>query len=170
MEILPSGRLAGVGLHFTSLAGSHGIGDIGNSALTFVDTLVSMKIRVWQFLPTGPTAYGDSPYQPLSAFAGNEMLIGIEPLVREGLITTREAETLTGLSSEGIDYGNLIPKKHALLALAAKRFVGTASAEFRSAFETFMCLHDQRWLDDYAVYRILKTRHGERPWPDIHER
>ena len=164
--ILPEGKKAGVGMHFASLAGPYGIGDIGDSALAFVDTLVSMKIGVWQFLPTGPTAYGDSPYQPLSAFAGNEMLIGIAPLIRLGLLTTQEAEVLTGLSSESVDYGNLIPAKHALLAKAADRFSSMASAELKSAFEAFLHLHDSRWLGDYAVYRILKTQHGERPWPE----
>ena len=164
--ILPAGKKAGVGMHFASLAGPHGIGDIGDSAQAFVDTLVSMKITVWQFLPTGPTAYGDSPYQPLSAFAGNEMLIGIAPLIRQGLLSTDEAEVLTGLSSESVDYGNLIPAKHALLARAAGRFSSLASNELKSAFEAFLHLHDSRWLGDYAVYRILKTKHGERPWPE----
>jgi 4-alpha-glucanotransferase len=120
--ILPAGKSAGVGMHFASLPSPYGIGDIGDSALSFIDTLSSMKIRVWQFLPTGPTAYGDSPYQPLSAFAGNEMLIGIEPLIRLGLLTEKEAEVLTGLSSESVDYGSLIPAKNALLAKAAGRF------------------------------------------------
>ncbi len=164
--ILPAGKTAGVGMHFASLAGPYGIGDIADSAHAFVDTLASMKIGVWQFLPTGPTAYGDSPYQPLSAFAGNEMLIGIEPLIRLGLLTTDEAEVLTDLSSESVDYGNLIPAKHALLAKAAGRFSSTVSSELKSAFEAFLHLHDSRWLGDYAVYRILKTKHGERPWPE----
>ena len=39
-----------------------------------------------KILPAGPTAYGDSPYQPLSAFAGNPMLIGLHPLLRMGLL------------------------------------------------------------------------------------
>jgi 4-alpha-glucanotransferase len=164
--ILPSGKRAGVGMHFASLAGSYGIGDIGDSALAFVDHLLSMNIDVWQFLPTGPTAYGDSPYQPLSAFAGNEMLIGIEPLIRLGLLNTGEAEVLAGLSSESVDYGQLIPKKHALLTLAAERFSKNASHELKSAYEAFLVLHDSRWLSDYAIYRILKTKHGERPWPE----
>ena len=64
-SILGMGRKAGVGLHITSLPGSHGIGDIGDNARFFIDRLVEMDIAVWQFLPTGPTAYGDSPYQPL---------------------------------------------------------------------------------------------------------
>jgi len=164
--ILPVGKSAGVGMHIASLPGPHGIGDIGDSALAFIDTLASMKISVWQFLPTGPTAYGDSPYQPLSAFAGNEMLIGIGPLIRQGLLTSAEAGVLTGLSSESVDYGNLIPAKHALLVKAAGRFFDIAGAELKAAFEAFLHLHDSRWLGDYAVYRILKTMHGERPWPE----
>ncbi len=119
-SILPENKVAGVGLHFASLAGRHGIGDIGDSAQAFINKLASMKIGVWQFLPTGPTAYGDSPYQPLSAFAGNEMLIGIDPLIREGLLTLTEAEVLTGFSSASVDYGHLIPKKHTLLDRAVR--------------------------------------------------
>ena len=164
--ILPDSKKAGVGIHFTSLSGPYGIGDIGDSALAFVDTLVSMGISFWQFLPLGPTAYGDSPYQPLSAFAGNEMLIGIEPLIRLGLLNTGEAKVLTGLSTESVDYGQLIPKKHALLARAAERFSASASPELKSAYEAFLALHDNHWLSDYAIYRILKTQYDERPWPE----
>jgi len=165
-SILPGLKKAGVGIHFASLAGAYGIGDIGDSALAFIDKLVDMKVHVWQFLPTGPTAYGDSPYQPLSAFAGNEMLIGIEPLVQLGLLSTGEAETLTGLPFGYVDYGQLIPKKHALLNLAAERFSAVASAGLQEAYKRFLESHGELWLNDYAVYRILKTIHGERPWPE----
>ena len=67
-------REAGVLLHITSLPGPYGIGEIGAHARGFIDRMRDMKLAVWQFLPTGPTAYGDSPYQALSTFAGNEML------------------------------------------------------------------------------------------------
>jgi len=162
---LAVGKKAGIGMHITSLAGPHGIGDIGDSALAFVDTLARMKIGVWQFLPTGPTAYGDSPYQPLSAFAGNEMLIGINPLVRQGLLTGVEAETLEGLPSGSVDYGNLIPKKHAVLAQVAGRFSSTANSALKAAYDDFLQQHDGHWLADYATYRVLKSMHSERPWP-----
>ena len=164
--VFPNGRNAGIGMHFSSLPGAYGIGDIGDSALAFVDKLVSMKIHVWQFLPTGPTAYGDSPYQPLSAFAGNEMLIGIEPLIRNGLLTIEESEALFGLPRDHVDYGQLIPKKQALLTLAAKRFSTTASDELKTAYEAFLVLHGSHWLNDYAIYRILKIQHDQRPWPE----
>ena len=164
--VLPESTVAGLGMHFASLAGRYGIGDIGDSAQDFVNKLASMKIGVWQFLPTGPTAYGDSPYQPLSAFAGNEMLIGIDPLMREGLLNSSEADLLTGFSAESVDYGHLIPKKHALLDRAASRFAAKADNGLKTAYEDFLHLNDRSWLEDYAIYRILKTQHGERPWSE----
>lgn len=168
--ILPSDRRAGVGIHFSSLPGAYGIGDIADSALSFIATLASMRIGVWQCLPIGPTAYADSPYQPLSAFAGNENLIGIEPLMRAGLIGSEEALVLKHLPHEFVDYGRLIPTKNALLATAAERFnhkmnAGKFNAELKSSYAEFLHTHDSIWLDDYALYRVLKTRHGERPWP-----
>jgi 4-alpha-glucanotransferase len=164
--ILPPGRSAGVCMHFTSLPGPYGIGDIGDAAHAFVDTLVDMRLGAWQFLPAGPTAYGDSPYQPLSAFAGNEMLLGIEPLQRLGLVGALDAEALTALPADTVDYGRLIPLKHELLAGVAGRFNDRAGAGLRVAYEEFLHLHSAAWLDDYAAYRIFKTMHGEKPWPE----
>ena len=39
--------------------------------------------KYWQVLPVGPTSFGDSPYQSLSAFAGNPYLIDLDQLARE---------------------------------------------------------------------------------------
>ena len=90
------GRRAGIGMHISSLPGPHGIGDIGDSSQAFIDCLQAMGVAVWQFLPLGPTAYGDSPYQPLSAFAGNTNLIGLESLVRNGLLDRSDLDTFAG--------------------------------------------------------------------------
>ncbi len=81
-----------------------------------------MQLGVWQFLPTGPTAYGDSPYQPLSTFAGNELLIDVAELISLGLLTEAEVSELIALPSDFVDYGALIPIKNRLLRLAAGRF------------------------------------------------
>ena len=107
------GRQAGVALHITSLPGPHGIGDIADSAISFLDQLVKMNLGVWQILPSGPTAYGDSPYQPLSAFAGNPMIIGLGPLVRKKLLKASELEPLESLTHDYVDYARLIPAKQA---------------------------------------------------------
>ena len=165
-DSLPPGRQAGVGLHVTSLPGRHGIGEMGAAALGFVDTLRRMRIGVWQFLPTGPTAYGDSPYQPLSTFAGNEMMIAVDGLLESGLLRPGEADALAALPQHTVDYGTLIPLKTALLQRAAGRFERVAGSALKSARDDFCERHDGAWLRDYARYRILKARHGERPWPE----
>ncbi len=166
---LPGGRLAGVCLHLSSLPGIYGIGEIGDSARAFIDTMKEMQLAVWQFLPTGPTAYGDSPYQPLSTFAGNEMLIDVASLIRMGLITSVEADSLIDLPEEFVDYGRLIPKKDALLKRAASRFHAQADAPLIQAYQAFLEKHESHWLHDYALYRFLKTRHDQRPWHEWEE-
>ncbi|MBT8082491.1 MAG: 4-alpha-glucanotransferase [Gammaproteobacteria bacterium] len=163
---LPHGRQAGVCLHITSLPGPYGIGEIGAAARHFIDQMVSMELSVWQFLPLGPTAYGDSPYQPLSTFAGNEMLVDIGNLVDLGLLDDDEVAELTTLPERYVDYGALIPIKNRLLYLAASRFEATVRHALLDDFGRFLERNDAEWLHDYALFRILKTRHGERPWPE----
>ncbi|RZV35066.1 MAG: 4-alpha-glucanotransferase [Chromatiales bacterium] len=159
-------RRAGVCLHITSLPGPYGIGELGAAAHAFVDQMRAMELSVWQFLPLGPTAYGDSPYQPLSTFAGNEMLVDIGELIHLRLLNHGEISELTTLPDRYVDYGALIPIKNRLLALAASRFENRVSEEILSNFNRFVARNDKEWLHDYALFRILKTRHGERPWPE----
>ena len=64
-------RGAGILMAITSLPSDYGIGTLGDAAFNFVDLLVDLKQRYWQILPIGPTSFGDSPYQSISAFAGN---------------------------------------------------------------------------------------------------
>ncbi len=166
MHILPTQRQAGVCLHLTSLPSPYGIGELGSGARNFVDKMVEMQLSVWQFLPIGPTAYGDSPYQPLSTFAGNEMLIDIGDLINMRLLATDEVTELTTLPERYVDYGALIPIKNRLLSLAASRFKDAADDALKTDFDGFLSRNNAKWLHDYAVFRILKTRHGERPWSE----
>jgi 4-alpha-glucanotransferase len=160
------GSQAGVGMHISSLPGIHGIGDIAECSLAFLETLAGMEAGVWQFLPTGPTAYGDSPYQPLSAFAGNANLVGMTPLAEIGLLHAAELQSLEELPRGQVDYGQLIPLKRSLLNRAAQRFLNSSFNGLRSDYDDFLHQHAAHWLDDYALFRALKTRHGERPWPE----
>ena len=165
-HVSSNSRRAGAGLHISSLPGPYGIGELGRGARTFIDRLVRMKISVWQFLPTGPTAFGDSPYQPLSTFAGNELFIDTDNLIALQLLHDNEIFELKSLPREFVDYDALIPIKSRLLQLAASRFAAAANEELRSEFAHFLERNDSRWLHNYAVFRALKTLHGERPWPE----
>ena len=163
---LPQNPAAGVCLHLSSLPGIYGIGEIGQAALGFVDIMADAGLSVWQFLPAGPTAYGDSPYQPLSTFAGNELLIDVAGLIRAGLLTSKEADRLRPLPAGAVDYGGLIPGKKALLELAAERFDARVDAQMKADCDAFIDAHDRAWLHDYALFRTLKSRHDERAWPE----
>jgi 4-alpha-glucanotransferase len=77
-------RASGLLLHVTSLPSPYGIGDVGPAAVAWVDRLYDAGQRWWQALPLGPTGYGDSPYQPLSSFAGNALLISPDWLIEDG--------------------------------------------------------------------------------------
>ncbi len=163
---LPIDKLAGVCLHISSLPGPFGIGDIGEQAHEFVSTLRSMGVRVWQFLPLGPVGYGNSPYQPLSIYAGNEMLIALDPLIADGFVAADETSLLQGLTVEYTDYAKMIPLKRDLLHLAAKRFSHHVNESTLQAFNRFTEEHNEAWLHNYALFRVLKTRHDERAWPE----
>jgi 4-alpha-glucanotransferase len=70
-------RRAGVLLHVTSLPGR---GDLGPEAYRFVDFLAAAGCSVWQVLPLVPTQVEGSPYNAVSAMAGNPALISPEPV------------------------------------------------------------------------------------------
>jgi len=71
----PDYRASGLLLHVTSLPSRYGIGDVGPAAVAWIDRLRAAGQSWWQALPLGPTCYDNSPYQPLSSFAGNELLV-----------------------------------------------------------------------------------------------
>jgi 4-alpha-glucanotransferase len=92
-------RRAGVLLHVTSLpaggpaTGTAGpaSGDLGDGAHRFVDFLAAAGCSVWQVLPLVPTHPEEgSPYNALSAMAGNPALISREHQAAHGLTTPSE--------------------------------------------------------------------------------
>jgi 4-alpha-glucanotransferase len=158
-------RASGILLHPTSLPGRFGIGDLGDEAYRFADFLVASGQSLWQVLPLGPTGYGDSPYACYSAFAGNTLLISPERLFEEGLLTRTELDEIPSLPAERIDFEQVHKAKDAFLTQAFARYQRTTDTEFRSAFETF-AEQNASWLDDYALFRALKSAHGGVAWRD----
>lgn len=150
-------------MHPTSLPGKYGIGDLGPEAFRFVDFLSEAEQRYWQILPLGPTGYGDSPYQCFSAFAGNTLLISPQKLIDDGMITAEDVAEIPDFSEHKVDFGRVYEWKNALLPKAYERFHGTTSVDLRGKFETF-CQENEFWLDDYALYRSVKTMQDQRPW------
>src|SRR5438552_13984515 len=116
----PDYRASGVLLHVTSLPSRYGVGDVGPAALEWIDRLRDAGQAWWQALPLGPTGYGDSPYQPQSSFAGNELLVSPDRLVEDGLL--RDADCDASFAPNEIDYEAVIPYKPRLLKTASAHF------------------------------------------------
>jgi len=159
-------RASGVLLHVTSLPSRYGIGDLGPGAMAWIDCLYDAGQSWWQALPVGPTGYGDSPYQALSSFAGNTLLMSLDWLIEDGLLQAGECEGQS-FSATAVDYGAVIKFKHALLEKVRARFSSGIRPDLKIAFEQFR--HDQSyWLDDYALFQALKVAHdgaGYLEWP-----
>lgn len=156
-------RSSGVLLHPTSLPGPFGIGDLGKEAYTWVDWLVESQQKLWQIFPLGPTGYGDSPYQCFSALAGNPLLINPEKLVEQGLLSASDLAVETPFPDQCVNFGDVIPFKHALLHKAYETFTRQATAEQRAAFAAF-CQQHQAWLEDYTLFMALKDAHQGAAW------
>jgi 4-alpha-glucanotransferase len=153
----PGYRAAGVLLHITSLPSPYGIGDVGPGALAWVDRLHEAGQSWWQALPLGPTGYYNSPYQSLSSFAGNGLLISPDGLIEDGLLQASDCQGLS-FPVTAIDYDAVIPFKHQLLETVWHNFSSGARPDLQPAFAQF-CHEQAHWLDDYALFRTLKVRH-----------
>src|SRR6201981_1158323 len=159
-------RTCGVLLHITSLPSRYGIGDMGPGAFAWVDRLHEAGQSWWQALPFGPTGYGDSPYQALSSFASNGLLISPELLLRDGLLHDNACED-SSFPLSVVDYERVIQFKHRLLDQVWGNFSAGIRRDLRAPYERF-CHLQAHWLEDYALFRALKEKyHGisYRDWP-----
>jgi 4-alpha-glucanotransferase len=155
----PGYRASGVLLHITSLPSAYGIGDLGPAAFAWLNRLHEAGQTWWQALPLGPTGYGDSPYQSLCSFAGNELLISPDGLIDDGLLRAADCAGHAFLPT-AVEYKKVVPFKVRLLETAWSRFSAGARPELRPAYEEFCQVH-ALWLDEYALFRALKDRyHG----------
>lgn len=147
-------RRAGILLHITSLPGSPGNGDLGKEARHFIDFLVSVGVSVWQTLPINPTHPDGSPYQCLSAQAGNPLLIDLEWLSDQGLLSAIDIHD---------DEGRPVDHRRRCLAAAFESFRQQANHELASAHEAFLLEHSV-WLNDYALFIALREEFNGLCW------
>ena len=148
-------RRAGILLHPTSLPGRDDNGDMGHAAYRFIEFLAASGVSVWQTLPLGPVHDDGSPYQCLSAHAGDPRLISLEWLVDRGWLKQAEIENnATGMSF-----------RHTCLQQARAFFNQHADSAQQQAFAEF-CQHHAGWLDNYALYIAIRQTQNNRGWVD----
>ena len=163
---LLSQRRSGVLLHISSLPSSPaasdlGVGDLGTEAYRFVDFLNSIGVSVWQTLPINMPHADNSPYQCLSAFAGNPDFISLESLQSQGLLTKND------LSVESISKTDLLVIAYEAFHEQAKQAESLAEKE-QLNFKKF-CKKQAHWLNDFALFLALRHKFnqaGWQYWPD----
>jgi 4-alpha-glucanotransferase len=139
------------------------MGDMGPSAYEFIDFLAETGQQIWQVLPLGPTGHGNSPYMSYSSMAGNHLLISLERLRDDGLLSQADLDAFPQFPDDAVDYSGVFPEKLKLLEKAADAFQATADDETRAAYDQF-CQERAFWLDDYAFFMALKRSHGGASW------
>ncbi len=155
-ENLLAQRRAGVLLHITSLPNAHGLGNMGKEAYNFINFLHDTGIKVWQTLPLGMPHGDSSPYQCLSAHAGNPALICFEDLVAKGWL--QETEQAQFSEVNGYDY-----HQDCLINKAYLGFKNLASKAEQQDFADF-CIDKAAWLDDFALFVALRHEFAKQCW------
>ncbi|KAI5008095.1 hypothetical protein ZWY2020_009143 [Hordeum vulgare] len=161
-------RRAGVLLHPTSLRGPHGIGDLGDQALAFLDWLHGAGCTLWQVLPLVPpgrkSGEDGSPYSGQDANCGSTLLISLEELVKDGLLM--ENELPDPLDMEYVEFDTVANLKEPLIAKAAERLL-QSPGELRRQYDEFKKNPDVSAAIDNSINAVswsewpepLKDRH-----------
>ena len=157
-------RASGILLHPTALPGTFCIGDLGKEAFGFIDFLVRAGQSVWQILPLGPTGYGHSPYNALSAFAGNPVLIDLQQLVECGDLDGSRLEAVTRQSDQ-MNFDQVHTLKSTLLQEAGRQFFNKTTAARGQAFDTF-CREQSDWLEEFSLFMALRKAFPGQAWPE----
>lgn len=146
---------AGLLFPISSLPSDYGVGDFGKQAYQLVDDLKDSGITLWQILPLNPLGYGNSPYQPLSSHAGDEIYISPDFLVEEKLLKKKEVQKFQA-TGNAVDYQKVKKEKEVLYKKAFSRFKETKD------YLTY--IKDNDWLEVYALFRVFKEENNEKSW------
>ena len=148
-------RRAAVLLHISSLPGPFHCGVLGDEALTFIDQISAAGFSVWQFLPLGPTHGHGSPYESLSAFAGNPNFLDLRECVTCGWLDKKHLQAADGGQASHV----------ALRQEAARGFHLQVEndRELAAAVRAFQRNHAW-WLNDFTLFSALKSTLHDKPW------
>ncbi|MCD6062470.1 MAG: 4-alpha-glucanotransferase [Flavipsychrobacter sp.] len=158
-------RSAGILLAISSLPSDYGVGDLGSYARRFAKFLSRSQQKYWQILPLNPTeaGAGHSPYSSVSSMAGNILLLSPELLVKAGLLDGGTIKKHQLPHKDKADYADAMQIKNELFETAYMNYSAGEFDKLRRQFEQF-CVQEAYWLDDYALYSVIKQEQNNKPW------
>lgn len=148
-------------LHSTQ---SCGIGEFPD-LLPLINWCVSIDFDIIQILPVNDTGHDPSPYNALSAFALNPILLGLSSLPhikRYPELVDKIAEMQKLNNSQRIDYANVLKAKEKFLQLYFEK----EGAAIISSKEFLVFLSLSPWLKGYALFKTLKERFNWKCWEE----
>ncbi len=151
-------KKAGILMPVASLAGRHGCGTFGKEAYHFIDAVSRAGLRIWQILPLNPLGYGNSPYQPYSSYAMDDLYISLDDLYERGLLHHKAPSFHRNASR--IDYESVRKFREPYLREAWHNFVPD---------QNYTVFSFQEWLRNYAVFMTFRKINHNRcwnEWPD----
>ena len=181
MNLAPNERIAGVLAPLFALRTEDdlGVGDVAGLR-QFIDWARRIGFKLVQLLPINETGGDNSPYNAISSRAIDLTTLQLAPGVPQDLSPEDFAEVtaqfdLRRLRRGRVKYETIKPLKRKLLECAFTSFRrrGQTDPSALELFQTF-CEGEKSWLRDYALFRALMERNGEREtwdeWPPEHSR
>ena len=156
-------RGAGILLHLTSLSNPYAIGDLGPGAIAFADFLSESGQRWWQMLPIGPTGQENSPYQSMSAFGGNPLLVSPDRLVEQGFLEKSEIEFYVSCNEGQVNYLAAQGFRLRLLRKAFENFEKRKNRPKQSELDEFIRT-ESYWLEDFSLFLAIQDKAGTSDW------
>lgn len=147
----------GVLLHFSSLPGDFGIGDFGPNSIAFAGFLVEQGYSIWQVLPLNHRGYGNSPYNPISAFALDPLLISPERLYEDGLIEAKDMEKARLSAYDRVLFEQVYRAKGKLNQIAAQSYLSRHDISGFIEDNAF-------WIKPYIAFLTLDKLYGDIHW------
>lgn len=170
-------KIAGVMIPLFSIRTNEnfGIGEILD-LIPLIEWAADHHLHLIQMLPIYETAAGEtSPYQALTGFALDPIYLSVtrwedfnksepaqqvwgSPAAQENLREWRESPV--------VRYESIRPFKNHLLRLSFERFKKEEWEKKSARAKSFQRFMDEKaaWLDDYAIFRLLKEDHGWVHW------
>lgn len=152
-------KKAGILMAISSLPSKYGIGDFGSKTYEFVDELHNNHIKIWQILPFNRLNYGNSPYQPLSSIAGDEIFISPDLLLEDKLLYQKDI-VIDLFDSIKVEYSRVRLYKENLFKIAFQNF--NKSSTIKTEFNIF--LSNNLWVHNYAIFIAFKKAHHLQEW------
>ena len=146
-------RESGILMPVSALPSNTGVGELGADTFRFIKNLKHSGVKIWQILPLNPAGYGNSPYQPYSSCAGDEIYISLEELYAQGLL--KALPEAFRKNAEKVDYQAVREWKEPYLREACGNFQET---------EDYQKFAEQPWVKTYGMFRALKKENGNRCW------